>query len=310
MPPIKSYLATFERQHQVDPERALHSVDLYAVWCAKSYVLNRSAELNPFGTKYFLYVDAGAFRSANYRFRAWPHPSTISTVFKNDRFFLGMITPLPRRFCTFNYTMMDGPIKTDLIEGTFMGGSASAIRWWTSVYYATINDYRAKDFFIDVDTLVLGDISHLHELVADPSRTRFEFAAVADNWHGQFAYHFNAGVLVLHPSIAVFKELLRTSSFEGNYAPTMAEQAFLNAFFQLRYLELPIIYNVNLALYLAYPDLWKRMQPDFKIVHYTLTKPFLTKSDSKMEVLLKLYGEAMEEYRKTSAFDQVKIKCA
>ncbi|CAF4187491.1 unnamed protein product [Adineta steineri] len=164
--------------------------------------------------------------------------------------------------------------------------------------------------YLDVDTLVLGDISHLHELVADPSRTRFEFAAVADNWHGQFAYHFNAGVLVLHPSIAVFKELLRTSSFEGNYAPTMAEQAFLNAFFQLRYLELPIIYNVNLALYLAYPDLWKRMQPDFKIVHYTLTKPFLTKSDSKMEVPLKLYGEAMEEYRKTSAFDQVKIKCA
>ncbi|CAF0764100.1 unnamed protein product [Adineta steineri] len=162
MPPIKTYLATFERQHQVDPERALHSVDLYAVWCAKSYVLNRSAELNPFGTKYFLYVDAGAFRSANYRFRAWPHPAAISTVFNNDRFFLGMITPLPRRFCAFNYTMMDGPIKMDLIEGTFMGGSASAIRWWTSVYYATIDDYRAKDFFIGKDQYVMNSIALTH----------------------------------------------------------------------------------------------------------------------------------------------------
>ncbi|CAF3026786.1 unnamed protein product, partial [Rotaria sp. Silwood2] len=37
--------------------------------------------------------------------------------------------------------------------------------------------------YLDLDTVVLGDIAHLHELVAEPSRTRFEFAAVADNSH-------------------------------------------------------------------------------------------------------------------------------
>jgi glycogenin glucosyltransferase len=163
--------------------------------------------------------------------------------------------------------------------------------------------------YLDIDTLVLGDISHLNELVADPLRTGFELAAVADNWCGKFAFHFNAGVLVLHPSSVVFKELIRTMSLPGNYHPQMAEQSFLNAFFQLRYLQLPLIYNVNLAMYPAYPDLWKKMQEDFKIVHFTIVKPFLNQSNSIYDVPLKLYNDVLDEYMKTTASNQVAIKC-
>lgn len=163
--------------------------------------------------------------------------------------------------------------------------------------------------YLDSDNLVLDDIAHLHELVADPSRTRFEFAAVADNWHGKFAYHFNAGVLVLHPSAAVFNELIRTMSLPGNYEPTMAEQAFLNAFFQLRYLQLPLIYNVNLAMYSAYPDLWKQLQSDFKIVHFTLVKPFLNQSNKAYDFPLQLYHHAWHEYRKSKWASQVEAIC-
>ena len=163
--------------------------------------------------------------------------------------------------------------------------------------------------YLDVDTLVLDEISHLHELVVDPSRTRFEFAAVADNWHGKFAYHFNAGVLVLHPSSAVFNELLRTMTLPDNYHPAMAEQAFLNAFFQLRYLQLPMIYNVNLAMFSAYPDLWRRMRRDFKIVHFTLVKPFLKHSNSAYDIPLQLYEEVAKGYINSSAAQRIKLKC-
>lgn len=163
--------------------------------------------------------------------------------------------------------------------------------------------------YVDVDNIVLGDISHLHELVANPSLTGFELAAVADNWHGKFAYHFNAGVLVLHPSNVVFNELIRTMSLQGNYEPTMAEQAFLNAFFQLRYLQLPVIYNVNLAMYSAYPDLWKRLQTDFKIVHFTLVKPFLKQSNKAYEFPLQLYHTQWNEYSNSTWAYQVKTKC-
>lgn len=159
MPPIKPLVSTFEQQHQIDPERAYHSVELYAVWCAKTFMLNRSVELNPFGSKYFLYVDAGAFRSPNYQFQKWPDYSFIRTILQNQRFLLGMIAPLPRRFCPLNYTINEGPIKMDLIEGTFMAGSISAVRWWTSVFYKTIHEYRSRNFFVGKDQYIMNAIA-------------------------------------------------------------------------------------------------------------------------------------------------------
>ncbi|CAF4172632.1 unnamed protein product, partial [Rotaria sordida] len=149
--PIKSLLSIFELQHKSDSERGYHSVELYAIWCAKSFMLNQSAELNPFNTKYFLYIDAGAFRSSNYRFQLWPDSQIIRSIFYNDRLLLGMIAPLPRRFCPLNYKVDEGPIKINLIEGGIIGGSARTIHWWTSLFYDTINNYVSRNFFIAKD---------------------------------------------------------------------------------------------------------------------------------------------------------------
>ncbi|CAF4454464.1 unnamed protein product, partial [Rotaria sp. Silwood2] len=121
MPPIQPLLPIFELQHNTDPERGYHSVELYATWCAKSFMINRSAELNPFNTNYFLYVDAGAFRSSNYRFQGWPHSEIIRKILSNDRLLLGMIARLPRHFCPLKYKTDEGPIKINLVEGGVIG---------------------------------------------------------------------------------------------------------------------------------------------------------------------------------------------
>ena len=162
MPPIRPLVSTFEKQHPSDPERAYHSVELYAVWCAKSFMLNRSAQLNPFRTRYFLYADAGAFRTRQYRFELWPNPSVLNPILSNDRFLLGMIAPLPRRLCPTKYQLSEGPLKMNLIEGTFMAGSAKAVHWWTDMYYKTIEDYRRRNFFIGKDQSVMNVIALVH----------------------------------------------------------------------------------------------------------------------------------------------------
>ena len=159
MPPIQSLVSTFKQQHTKDPERAYHSVDLYAAWCAKSFMLDRGAQMNPFRSQYFLYMDAGAFRSSMYHFERWPHPPTVHAILNDQRLLLGMIAPLPRRFCPLKYQIRDGPIGMDLVEGTFMGGSASAIRWWTSTFYEVVGKFRAKKFFIGKDQSVMNAIA-------------------------------------------------------------------------------------------------------------------------------------------------------
>lgn len=162
MPPIRPLVSTFEKQHSTDPERAYHSVELYAVWCAKSFMLNRSTELNPFRTQFFLYADAGAFRTVQYRFQTWPDSSLLRLILSNDRFLLGMIAPLPRRFCQTKYQLSDGPFRMDLIEGTFMAGSLNSIHWWADVFYQTIDEYRMKNFFIGKDQSVMNAIALAH----------------------------------------------------------------------------------------------------------------------------------------------------
>ncbi|CAF2109625.1 unnamed protein product [Rotaria magnacalcarata] len=162
MPPIQHLLSIFEQQHKIDPERGYHSVELYATWCAKSFMINRSAELNPFNTNYFLYIDAGAFRSSTYQFRLWPHNEIIQKICADDRLLLGMIAPLPRGFCPLRYKTDEGPIRMDLVEGGIIGGSARVIHWWTSLFYETINHYISRNFFIAKDQYLMNAIALAH----------------------------------------------------------------------------------------------------------------------------------------------------
>ncbi|CAF1458320.1 unnamed protein product [Adineta steineri] len=43
-PPVKQLIPIFEQQYPSDTERAYHSIGLYAVWCVKPFILNRSVE--------------------------------------------------------------------------------------------------------------------------------------------------------------------------------------------------------------------------------------------------------------------------
>ena len=48
---------------------------------------------------------------------------------------------------------------------------------------------------------------------------------------------------------------------------------------------------------------------DFKIVHFTLVKPFLKKSNSAYEIPMKLYKEVGNDYMNSSVTRRIQIKC-
>jgi lipopolysaccharide biosynthesis glycosyltransferase len=165
--------------------------------------------------------------------------------------------------------------------------------------------------YLDSDTVVLNDLSHLHELVSEPWRTGFEFAAATDNWFGTYIYKFNAGVLVLHPSRLVFNELIRTYTIPGNYHPKMAEQEFLNQFYRHRYLQLPTIYNMNMAVYPSKKYLWEKLRPDFKIVHFTIRKPFMSngKNTEEYKGVYDLYDEVYKDFIQNTNISLIRTFC-
>ena len=164
IPPIRNITSVLKSQLNIDPEKNIHSPDLYAVWNAKTWMLQHVAAQNPFQTKYFLWVDAGAFRSKNYRFGSWPKNERARDIFERngqDKLLLGLMRRFSDVMCaklrniSTPYSVQDGPLRRDLIQGTMFGGSRESIRWWSDLYYKTVGLYISKNWFVgkDQDTM-------------------------------------------------------------------------------------------------------------------------------------------------------------
>jgi len=149
--------------------------------------------------------------------------------------------------------------------------------------------------YLDADTIVCSKLYGLFSLIAP--ETGFEFGAAPDNWYGKFTFNFNAGVMVLRPNKLVYNELLEISKEPGNYDVLFAEQSFLNEYYRFRYISLPQTYNMNVAIYQKYPKLWEILRPEFKVIHYTLAKPFKTQKPGPYSGTFEYYKNFTEPYR-------------
>ncbi|KAJ7643586.1 glycosyltransferase family 8 protein [Roridomyces roridus] len=134
--------------------------------------------------------------------------------------------------------------------------------------------------YLDADTLVRANFDELFDCP-------FNFAAVPDIYGGRrgFSVEFNAGVLALRTSSAVY-ENMRQKLATADYPLGEAEQAFLNLYFGGTAMRLPYIYNANLALKKRSPVLWQRLAREMRVVHYTAVKPFLNDPSDPAGVVL------------------------
>ncbi|CCM03928.1 uncharacterized protein FIBRA_06080 [Fibroporia radiculosa] len=150
--------------------------------------------------------------------------------------------------------------------------------------------------YLDADTLVLRNFDELFSLP-------YNFGAVPDVYIDKmgFSLGFNAGVLFLRPSRAVFLDMLakiETASFNAHEA----EQAFLNHYYGAEALRLPYAYNANLAIKMRQPDLWADLKREMRIVHYTLVKPFLAEMDNSGVIVVSVRDMETNIKNKLGAF--------
>ena len=146
----------------------------------------------------------------------------------------------------------------------------------------------AAVLYIDGDTLVRRNTDEIWSVLGTTN-----FAAVPDIFMGNLAFSlsFNAGVMLLRTSSAVFEDMIskiNTIPYDHGYA----EQGFLNVYYSANVMRLPYVYNSNLAIKRRSPKMWEAMKPDMAIVHYTLDKPFDYTHDDPQR---SWSGEALEE---------------
>lgn len=107
----------YGHQHKIDREY-YHNGGLYAVWNSKAFLMNRTTELNPFNSDYFLWVDAGCFRDADHPFRKWPDAEKVVKAFEGREAMplFQVIQPLPTKTYS-EWKLSDGPIDVDYMAG-------------------------------------------------------------------------------------------------------------------------------------------------------------------------------------------------
>ncbi|CAJ0833373.1 9136_t:CDS:2, partial [Entrophospora sp. SA101] len=111
---------------------------------------------------------------------------------------------------------------------------------WEGVHFTFVDQFTKLQMwsfteydsliYIDGDAILTNKIDHLFELVN--GKTGFEFAAAPDVWNGRTTVNFNAGLMLIKPNEAVFKEIMRVHKIRGTYDIDFAEQAFLNEYFR------------------------------------------------------------------------------
>lgn len=88
----KSYIIAYkEKQLILDPEKNIHSPELYAVWNLKHFLVTKVTNLNPYNSHIFIYTDSGAWRTRV--FKNWPDQMFIRNLKRNlkNRILYGLI---------------------------------------------------------------------------------------------------------------------------------------------------------------------------------------------------------------------------
>ena len=142
-----------------------------------------------------------------------------------------------------------------------------------------LTEYEAV-LFIDLDTLVIGDIAPLFETWPGILRSAgMSLAAATDQpYHWSFRWtaagdRFNSGVMLLLPDVQTFQWLERGLHFIKYDQFQMGEQSYLNIALSRQRMELPGTYNAMITTAYSEPYVWAGfLAKGIDIVHFTYPK--------------------------------------
>ncbi|KAM6502828.1 hypothetical protein JOM56_002805 [Amanita muscaria] len=174
IPPLHGLEAVYSKQqHDLDPYKEKHSPDVYAVWNGKPYFVTQAIQNLEREGKVYDYVfwnDAGSFRDEHW-YTEWPDPRRVEQVWADAAKLQGRSrsTSLSSDLVFFPLTGIpsaehqkwkedDGPISDAFSQGSFFGGTPSAMQWFSQTFYAYHDHYLSKSLFVGIDQNVFNTL--------------------------------------------------------------------------------------------------------------------------------------------------------
>lgn len=143
--------------HSFDPEQAIHSPELYAIWAQKAFFVEKAVHMNDFSTEYFFWCDFGAFRNPSINpqiLRSFPDPKYLS----ERKILLQSIQNLDSADKIVGSDGIPGCaslIRKDRIVGGLWGGGSAACLRWKAAYQEMLEAFFAAGRFAGKDQTVM-----------------------------------------------------------------------------------------------------------------------------------------------------------
>lgn len=153
------YQPQWMEHYELDPEKSIHSPELYAIWAQKAFFVERAIQANPFQTDFFFWCDIGAFRD--------PHVSSVILnsfprchYLESERILLQSVGNLMATDWAQREDGIRGEVISNawneirLVGGLWGGGAAACIRW-KNAYQRMLDAYFRAGRFAGKDQQVM-----------------------------------------------------------------------------------------------------------------------------------------------------------
>lgn len=147
----------WDAQWALDPEKNIHSPELYKIWYEKKEFVKRAIELNPFESNDFVWCDAGILRHTGMipLIKQFPVGERIPT----DRFLMANTWPFTRNdevAVTINgETFVGGASGKPRIGGNILAADAKVWDTFSAAYDKMVEKFLGAKLFIGKDQTIL-----------------------------------------------------------------------------------------------------------------------------------------------------------
>lgn len=162
IPCVSNYKNIYTIQNDIDPEKSIHSSELYAIWNAKICMLKKTTEL--YNKSVYIWIDIGSSRW-KHSFKQFPNSKIIDFLSNlNSMFFFAVYN---RKFKKDYPKLLIG----DFLEGTSFGGNKRSVIEYYDIFWKVHDIFLKKDKFIGKDQTIYNTIPiyYLQNITIFPS---------------------------------------------------------------------------------------------------------------------------------------------
>jgi hypothetical protein len=176
-------MGLWQRHHTIDPEKGIHSPELYAVWAIKQECVRDTIQQNPFNSSWFVWCDVGIQRHAQLQCFYNAFPSICHELCEPGRILFLEVQDIPQAYIDNwrNNQPMHYPTPSVTLGGGCIAGDAAAWNDFGSAYESLIHEFDAHSKFAGKDQILFFTIL-MEKRTGKPFRLlrAVQFAAVPD----------------------------------------------------------------------------------------------------------------------------------